>query len=43
MYILVFPLYVILMMGPTISMPLGLTLVNRTEIKTKTHILLVDV
>ena len=38
-----FSLYVTLMMGPTISMPLGLTLDHSTEIKTNTHILSVDV
>ena len=31
------------MMGPTIIMPLGLTLDHSTEIKTNTHILSVDV
>ena len=38
-----FSLYVTLMMGPTINMPLGLTLDHSTEIKTNTHILSVDV
>ncbi len=42
-YMFFFSLYVTLMMGPTIIMPLGLTLDHSTEIKTNTHILSVDV
>ena len=42
-YILFVSLYVTLMIGQTISTPLGLTLKHWTEIKTRAHNLFVDV